>query len=368
MPIGFPFSTFGLSISREPGRHGVFTRMLLHQLLEDAGGDKAEAARRAGVGRSTMYRWIEAGLLEQPLETIRARYGPRAPTSTKLAPFHAIIETRLREYPRLSGARLLEECRAAGYTGGITQLREFVRRLRPAPKPITRFETEPGQQAQVDFAHCRLPWGVRYALVAVLGYSRLLWVQFYPRQDLRTLMHGLATCFTMWNGVPREVLFDQMRAVLTRDDRLSGGGLVRNLELSRFARHYGFRVRVCRPYRAKTKGKVERPIRYLRESFLYGRTFVSDADLNAQVLDWLATVANVRTHATTKWVPAECFTGREHATLRSLPVHPYRALALPPLASLGRTLGPSGTPGVPRVEVERRGLETYAALAAGGDL
>ena len=346
--------------------HGVFTRMLLHQLLEDAGGDKAEAARRAGVGRSTMYRWIEAGLLDQPLEVIQARYGPRERKPAKLEPFTAIIEARLAEYPRLSGTRLLAECRAAGYTGGVTQLREFVRRLRPAPEPITRFETAPGQQAQVDFAHCRLPWGVRYALVVVLGHSRLLWVQFYPRQDLRTLLHGLETCFASWGGVPRELLFDQMRAVLTRDDRLSGGGLVRNLELTRFARHYGVRVRVCRPYRAKTKGKVERPIRYLRDSFLYGRTFLSDADLNAQVLDWLATVANVRTHATTKWIPAEHFTSAEHATLRPLPTRPYRSLVLPPATeAASRAVSPSA---VPRVAVERRGLDTYAALAAGSDL
>lgn len=174
---------------------------------------------------------------------------------------------------------------------------------------------------------------------------------------------------------PRDLKYEPVSCVTIRSTSPVDGASTRCVsaaraphKLSRIARHYGFRVRVCRPYRAKTKGKVERPIRYLRESFLYGRTFVSDADLNAQVLDWLATVANVRTHATTKWVPAHCFTAREHATLRPLPVHPYRALALPPLASLGRTLGPSSTPGVPRVEVERRGLATYAALAAGGDL
>jgi len=191
-------------------------------------------------------------------------------------------------------------------------------------------------------------------------------VQFYPRQDLRALLHGLEACFGMWRGVPRELLFDQMRAVLTRDDRLSGGGLVRNLELTRFARHYGFRVRVCRPYRAKTKGKVERPIRYLRDSFLYGRTFVSDADLNAQVLDWLATVANVRTHATTKWVPAERFATAEQSALRPLPTRPYRSLVLPSVAASGSSRPDPSV--VPRVAVERRGLETYAALATGSDL
>jgi hypothetical protein len=187
-------------------------------------------------------------------------------------------------------------------------------------------------------------------------------VRFYPRQDLRTLVYGLAACFTEWGGVPRECLFDQMRSVITRDDRLVGGSLSKNLELARFARHCGFRVRACRPYRAKTKGKVERPIRYLRDSFLYGRTFVSDADLNDQVAHWLATVANVREHATTKWVPADRFAAIERATLKPLPPTPYRPLALPPPGP-----GPAAAPPIPRVAVERRELTAYAALVAGGD-
>jgi hypothetical protein len=156
-----------------------------------------------------------------------------------------------------------------------------------------------------------------------------------------------------------------MRSVLTRDDRLTGGGLVHNLELLRFARHWGCRVRVCRPYRAQTKGKVERPIRYLRDSFLYGRTFLSDADLNAQVLDWLATVANVRQHATTHWSPADQFARVERPLLLPLPSRPYQSLVLSPPRTTTR---PPGTrEALPHVAVERRELSAYAALAAGGD-
>jgi transposase len=93
----------------------------------------------------------------------------------------------------LSAVRLVDECRAAGYTGGITQLRDWVMRVRPreAPEPIVRFEPAPGLQAQVDFAECRFPWGKRLALLVVLGYSRLLWVMFYPRQTMLTLIRGL---------------------------------------------------------------------------------------------------------------------------------------------------------------------------------
>jgi hypothetical protein len=161
-----------------------------------------------------------------------------------------------------------------------------------------------------------------------------------------------------------------MRSVLTRDDRLTGGGLVHNLELLRFARHWGCRVKVCRPYRAQTKGKVERPIRYLRDSFLYGRTFVSDADLNAQVLDWLATVANVRQHATTQWIPAEQFARVERPRLLPMPTSPYRSLVLSPLSPAPTTEDRRHTRDatLPHVVVERRELSAYAALAAGGEL
>jgi DNA replication protein DnaC len=121
-----------------------------------------------------------------------------------------------------------------------------------------------------------------------------------------------------------------MKSVLTRDDRLTGGGLVTNLECQRLAEHYGFRIRACRPYRAQTKGKVERPIRYLRGSFLYGRTCLSDADLNAQVEHWLATVANPRIHGTTGVAPAVRSVMEEPPRLQPVPARPYQSLVLAP--------------------------------------
>ena len=170
-----------------------------------------------------------------------------------------------------------------------------------------RFETPAGRQGQADFGRFVLPWGARYALVVVLSYSRLLWLRFYRTQTMAVLTDGLESAFERFGGVPEELLFDQMRAVVLSDDRGSGGELTLNTEFLRFAAHWGFRARSCRPYRARTKGKVERPIRYIRESFFYGRQFANDADLNEQAERWLERTANVRRHGTTGERPVDRF-------------------------------------------------------------
>jgi hypothetical protein len=138
--------------------------------------------------------------------------------------------------------------------------------------------------------------------------------------------------------------------------------VLENPEFLRFAAHWGFRIRACRPYRAQTKGKVERPIRYVRQSFLYGRAFAGDADLNAQALGWLDQVANPRVHGTTGDVPRERFEREERAVLGPLAARPYHSLVLLPEPA---PVLPSG-PGRPRVLVERRPLTAYAALAGAG--
>jgi transposase len=257
---------------------------------------------------------------------------------------------------------LLAEIRAAGYTGGYSQLTAFVRQVRPAPapEPVVRFETPAGKQAQVDFARFTFPFGVRYALLVVLGYSRLLWCRFYPRQDMRTLVSGLEDAFRSFGGVPQELLFDQMKAVITRDLRLEGGALIHNLEFLRFAAHWGFTPRACRPYRAQTKGKVERPVRYVRGNFVYGRTFLHDGDLDEQREQWLERVANVRVHGTTGEPPQVRFERDERSQLRPLALRRYTSLGLEEL----RTAPPRPTPR-PVVEVEKRALAVYAQLSGG---
>jgi transposase len=231
----------------------------------------------------------------------------------------------------------------------------------PAPEPVIRFETPAGRQAQVDFARCRFDWGVRYALLVVLGYSRLLWCRFYPRQDMATLIDGLEEAFGYFGGVPQELLFDQMKAVITRDLRLEGGALVRNAEFLRFAHHWGFTPRACRPYRAQTKGKVERPVRYLRGNFVYGRTFLHDADLDHQRHLWLDRVANVRVHGTTRERPRDRFDREEQFLLQPVARRRYTSLILErPSPTIPLRRSPWAV-----VTVEKRSLAAYARLAGG---
>ena len=178
----------------------------------------------------------------------KARYAPRPAVPHKLAPYTGIIEARLEEFPGLSAKRLFDEVRAAGYPGGYSRVRDYVRAVRPREpvEAVVRFETPPGRQGQVDFATFTLPWGRRHALVVVLSHSRLLWLRFYRRQTMAVLTRrqtmavlteGLERAFARFGGVPKELLFDQMRAVVLSDGRVGGGELVLNAEFLRVAAH-----------------------------------------------------------------------------------------------------------------------------------
>jgi transposase len=338
--------------------YGRERRVLLRHYLEQ-GLSKAEIARELKISRRTLYHWIEAGQLDRELDNSAVRYTPRPPVACKIDRYREMIRMRLSEYPRLSATRLFEEVRAAGYAGGYTQVKEYVRDVRPGrpAEPVVRFETAPGLQAQVDFAEFRLPWGKRFALLVVMGYSRQMWLQFYPRQTFTVLMRGLEESFAAFGGVPAELLFDQMKAVIIEDRREVGGKLLENIEFVRFAAHWGFRIRACRPYRARTKGKVERPIRYVRESFFYGREFLNDADLNQQALHWITHKANLRLHRTTLEVPQVRFDRDERPMLRSLASRPYR-----PVVQMQGSRPQSTACGV-SPSVERRSLSVYSRIA-----
>ena len=200
--------------------HEWGTRMLLKHYL-DQGLTKAELSRRFGVSRRTIHYWIDSGQLDRDLATGQTRYSPRPAVASQLDPYKGIIEVRLQEFPKLSAQRLFDEVRAAGYAGGYSRVRDYVRTVRPQEPldPVVRFETPAGRQGQVDFVRFVLPWGSRYALVVVLSYSRLLWLRFYRTQTMAVLTGGLQSAFERFGGVPDELLFDQMRVVVLSDDR-----------------------------------------------------------------------------------------------------------------------------------------------------
>lgn len=157
----------------------------------------------------------------------------------------------------------------------------------------------------------------------VLGFSRLIWARFVVHQDLPTVLRCHASAFEALGGVPREVLYHRMKTAVIGEGE--AGGIVYNRALVDLARHYGFHPKACQPHRAKTKGKVERPFRYIREDFFLARSFRNLDDLNAQLRHWLDTVANPRVHATTRRVVNEAF-AEDRAALRPLPLAPFRSV------------------------------------------
>jgi transposase len=282
-------------------------------------------ARQLGIDRKTVRKYIARGL-EPPV------YGPRQPRPRRTDPFLGYLRERLAAYPGLTAVRLWRELGERGYTGGYTAVKRAVRGLRPDPaRPFeVRFETPPGEQAQVDLARFEVAFTdepgltrVVWLFSMVLGFSRLIWGRFVLHQDLQSVLRCHVAAFEAMGGAPREILYDRMKTAVLGED--ADGLVIYNRGLLDLARHYGFQPRACRPYRAKTKGKVERPFRYVREDFFLARGFRDLEDLNAQLRHWLDTVANPRVHATTRRVVNEAF-AEERPALRRLPLAPYRAV------------------------------------------
>lgn len=279
-----------------------------------------EIAREMGVSRNTVRRYLR--------EEGAPRYPERLARRTKLDPYKAYLTERVRQARPvwLPATVLLREIRAQGYGGGISQLKAYLSPMKPVKNdggPVVRFETAPGQQMQVDFITFRRKNPLS-AFVATLGYSRMSFVRFCVSQDFDAVREGLIAACAYFGGVPHEVLFDNMKAVVLERDTYGPGRHRFHPGLLQLADELGFVPRLCRPYRARTKGKVERFNRYLRESFYNPlvsrvRTLVLDAaTANRCVLDWLAQVANSRSHAGLKQCPKDRWQA-ELAKLTPLP-------------------------------------------------
>lgn len=293
------------------------------RVLRQQGMSLRKIARSTGSSVNTVRKYLA--------DPGQPSYRKRAAVRRKVGPYEEYIEERVRmAAPQWIPARVLwREIAARGFRGTERAVQRFVKELKPAPvaAPVVRFETEPGDQMQLDWIEFRKTRGdLLAAFVATLGWSRASFVRFVDNERLETLLECTRAAFDYFGGVTRTVLADNMKTIVDRRNAF-GEGLHRwhpaFLDLSQ---QYSFQIRLCAPYRAQTKGKVERMNGYLRYSFYVPLAAKLKAvgarpdcqSANAAIGPWLEEVANARVHATTGEVPALRLV-RERAHLIGLP-------------------------------------------------
>ncbi len=281
----------------------------------------AEIARRLDVDRKAVARCLRQEAW-QP-------YRRSAPVETLLTPHMPFLQERA---PAVGySARILwQELRTHhGYAGSYETVKRFVRPLREegllASLIWTRFETPPGAQSQIDWGQARVVLGgrpvVRHLFVLTLGFSRRSFYAPCLGETLSDLLDAHERAFEYFGGHTREHLYGRPRTVCRPTD----SGVSWNPTFRAFADFWGFEPRLCRPYRAQTKGKVESGIKYFRRNFLPGREFRDDLDLGEQLSEWMGTVADLRVHGTTHERPIDRF-AREQGAL--IPANPRRSFHL----------------------------------------
>jgi len=277
-----------------------------------------------GWDRKTIRKYMRAA-------GVVPEYGPRSERPRKLDAFKPYLEERLRA--GVWNARvLLRELRERNFTGSYTILTDWLRPQRRSARTVAvrRFETPAGKQAQVDWGHLGTlemggeEWKL-HGFTFTLGYSRRMVAEAALDQKLGTLLRLHEAAFQQIGGVPEEILYDRMKTVwLGTDER---DEIVWHPVFLDFARYWGFTPRLCRPYRAQTKGKVESGVKYVRRNFLcglQGREPSGLSDLNARLREWVWGVAN---HAPTSDGALGCRAVQFAAALRAstLPVCGWRA-------------------------------------------
>ena len=217
---------------------------------------------------------------------------------------------------------LHREVKTRGYQGSYPALARYIRPWREEWRgdeaATMRFETGPGEQSQVDWGSTALWLGearVRVHLfVMVLGYSRRIFARAYPAEGLDALLDGHDRAFAHFGGRTREILYDNPRTIVLEKDEATGR-VVWNATFKDRLDFYGVKGRLCRYYRAQTKGKVESGVKYVKRNALAGRRFRDLEDLNAWLVEWCLTIADQRVHGTTHERPAERFAREEVAAL-----------------------------------------------------
>jgi transposase len=225
------------------------------------------------------------------------RFKSRSPRQLVTDPYLEFIQQTLKQYPRLTATRLFQMVQARGYKGGPSQLRRVVRQVRPVSREaFLRLSAFPGEQAQADwgsFGEVSIGRARRRlsCFVVTLSYSRAMWLEFFLDQTLENFLLGHVNAFHDWGGVPRTVLYDNLKsAVLER----FGDQARLHPRLLDLCGHYHFAARPCNPGRGNEKGRVERAISYVRLSFFAARPFTTVEDFNRQAIEWRDTVAHQR--------------------------------------------------------------------------
>jgi len=289
--------------------HGRESQMLTQDLwseirfMRKMGRSIKKISRELMISKNTVRK-----ALRNELYQAYTRENCKAGLLTKFMPF--LVERA----PQVdfNAATLLRELKKRGYAGSYTILKKAVRPLRETHRQMeaatARFETPPGLQAQVDWGSKQVMIGgclTRIKIfVMVLGFSRAIYVEFTMDETLPTLIACHEHAFAWFGGITEEILYDNPRTIVL--DRATANARI-NPKFEDFCRYYGYAPRLCRPYRAKTKGKVESGVKYVKRSFLPGQEFASLAAANEQVLTWIREVADLRIHGTTHEQPAARF-------------------------------------------------------------
>jgi transposase len=271
--------------------------------LKKLGHSIRRIARDLEIDRNTVRKALRAS---DPPQYVRTKV-----QEFKVDPFLGYICNRAAAVG-FNAHKIYEEIKKLGYNGCYTTVKQIVRPLRQEQKLIEeatiRFETPPGLQAQVDWGSKTVMIGGQiirvHIFVMVLCYSRAIYVEFTMDEKLPTLIACHEHAFAWFGGIPEEILYDNPKTIVL--DRTTANARI-NPKFEDFCRYYGYTPRLCRPYRARTKGKVESGVKYVKRSFLAGEEFPSLASANEQVLTWIREVADQRIHGTTHEQPAARF-------------------------------------------------------------
>ena len=276
-------------------------------------------ARTLEISRNTVARYLGAGTAPT--------YRPRAKDPSLHIPNEDYLRRRLTEFPELRATRLFREVHAQGYAGSYATLRRFLQPLRPE-RPVSavyRFETPPGLQAQVDWAF--FGWievdGVRHRLVGflmTLGFSRAKYVEFTTDVTTPTFLACHERAFDYLGGRTKDILYDNTKNVVLHRTYLLPHAQFNPLYLD-FAAYYGLTPRLCAPYRAQTKGKVENTVKFVRGDFFEGTHFSSLSELNHLARLWCNDV-NQRVHGTTHVPPIERLEEEHLISTKDTPPYP----------------------------------------------